>query len=160
TRYARVVFPVPGGPHMMTELGGRSPSWGGSTNRFTGEPGSKRWSWPTTSSIDAGRMRTASGARGSTCGRPEVSVAAESKRSTFLAYDAALTSLCYCFTHLLAGNVSAHEHFPPRCPEVRWRGCRRVWLFGCFLRFGQVYVVCHTLGLGWGYVRWYGAVCF
>ena len=24
----------------------------------------------------------------------------------------------------------------------------------------QVDVACHTLGLGWGYVRWFGAVCF
>src|SRR5690625_7110480 len=32
-----------------------------STSRRSGEPGPSRWSWPTTSSREAGRIRTASG---------------------------------------------------------------------------------------------------
>ena len=84
TRWARVVLPVPGGPHrMMLDTPAprpRAPS-AGSTSRRRGEPGASRWSWPRTSSRLRGRMRTASGARASR-GRPASSVPALSKRST------------------------------------------------------------------------------
>ena len=54
---ASVVLPVPGGPCSTTEAGAAP-----STRRRSGAPGPSRWSWPTTSSRLAGRIRTASGA--------------------------------------------------------------------------------------------------
>jgi len=55
---ARVVFPVPGGPQRMSE--GRAPP---STARRSRRPGPVRCSWPTSSSREAGRIRSASGPR-------------------------------------------------------------------------------------------------
>jgi hypothetical protein len=57
TSIARVVLPVPGGPYSISDAGAAP-----STSRRSGAPGPSRWSWPTTSSRVAGRMRTASGA--------------------------------------------------------------------------------------------------
>ena len=57
-RRARVVLPVPAGPHRM-EDGTRSDS----ASRRKGAPGATRWSWPTTSSRVRGRSRAARGAR-------------------------------------------------------------------------------------------------
>src|SRR5919199_2633485 len=50
-----------------------------STSRRSGARGPSRWDWPTTSSSDRGRMRTASGAPGST---PETSGAGSSNSDT------------------------------------------------------------------------------
>ena len=55
-RRASVVLPVPGGPCSTTDAGAAP-----STRRRSGAPGASRWSWPTTSSRLAGRIRTASG---------------------------------------------------------------------------------------------------
>ena len=60
TMSASVVFPVPGGPNRISDIGA-SPS----TSRRSGEPGASRWSCPTTSSRVRGRIRAASGALGS-----------------------------------------------------------------------------------------------
>src|SRR5215203_6680026 len=57
TTCAIVVFPVPGGPHRISDIGA-SPS----TSRRSGVPGPSRCRWPTTSSSVRGRIRTASGA--------------------------------------------------------------------------------------------------
>src|SRR6516225_378195 len=54
---ARVVLPLPGGPYRMTDA---TPA--PSTRRRSGDPGASKWPCPTTSSSDAGRIRTASGA--------------------------------------------------------------------------------------------------
>ena len=54
---ASVVLPVPGGPYRMTDAA-PDPS----TRRRKGDPGPSRCSWPTTSSSDSGRIRTARGA--------------------------------------------------------------------------------------------------
>src|SRR6516165_4453407 len=54
---ARVVLPLPGGPYRMTDA---TPA--PSTRRRSGDPGANKWPCPTTSSSDAGRIRTASGA--------------------------------------------------------------------------------------------------
>ena len=48
---------MPGGPYRITEAAPEP-----STSRRSGEPGRSRWSWPTTSSMVPGRIRTASGA--------------------------------------------------------------------------------------------------
>ena len=57
---ARVVLPVPGGPHRITETTGASAA---AVSRVrSGEPAPSARSWPTTSSSERGRMRTASGA--------------------------------------------------------------------------------------------------
>lgn len=53
---ASVVLPLPGGPYRMADATPEP-----STRRRRGDPGASRWSCPTTSSSDAGRMRTASG---------------------------------------------------------------------------------------------------
>src|SRR5690606_31230293 len=72
TTSARVVLPVPGGPHRNSDIGASL-----STSRRSGVPGPSRWRWPITSSSVRGRMRTARG-----CG--VASSAAESnKLSTF-----------------------------------------------------------------------------
>ncbi len=54
---ASVVLPLPGGPYRMADATPEP-----STSRRSGDPGASRWSCPTTSSSDAGRIRTASGA--------------------------------------------------------------------------------------------------
>src|SRR5271166_1064655 len=54
---ASVVLPVPGGPYRMTDAAPEP-----STSRRSGDPGCSKWDCPTTSSSDAGRIRTASGA--------------------------------------------------------------------------------------------------
>ena len=54
---ASVVLPLPGGPYRMTDATPEP-----STRRRSGDPGASKWSCPTTSSSDAGRIRTASGA--------------------------------------------------------------------------------------------------
>ena len=59
---ARVVLPVPGGPYRITEDGPAGPAFSPANTR-RGEPGVSRCSWPRTSSIVRGRMRTARGAR-------------------------------------------------------------------------------------------------
>ena len=56
-RISLVVFPVPGGPQRMSDIGA-SPS----TSLRSGVPGPSRWRWPSTSSRVRGRIRTASGA--------------------------------------------------------------------------------------------------
>src|SRR5437867_10386075 len=55
-RRARVVFPDPGGPHRTRE-------WISPLSAATrrGRPGPKRLSWPSTSSSEEGRIRSASG---------------------------------------------------------------------------------------------------
>ncbi len=58
---ASVVLPVPGGPHRMID---RSRSC--SIAARSGRPGPRSASWPTMSSSVRGRMRSASGAAGST----------------------------------------------------------------------------------------------
>src|SRR5439155_23986430 len=55
--WARVVFPVPGGPDKITD-GKRSAS----IARRSNFPGPRICSWPTNSSSDRGRIRVASGA--------------------------------------------------------------------------------------------------
>src|SRR6516165_9879207 len=72
---ARVVLPLPGGPYRMTDA---TPA--PSTRRRSGDPGASKWPCPTTSSSDAGRIRTASGAPADTprswwvaCGAPGTS---------------------------------------------------------------------------------------
>lgn len=60
TTYARVVFPVPGGPHRITDDAPAGPPLP-STSRRSGEPGFSRCCWPTTSSRMRGRIRTARG---------------------------------------------------------------------------------------------------
>ena len=57
-RRASVVLPVPGGPWSSTDAGAAP-----STRRRSGAPGVSRWSCPTTSSMVAGRIRTARGGR-------------------------------------------------------------------------------------------------
>ncbi len=71
-RAASVVLPLPGGPYRMVEAPPEP-----STRRRNGDPGASKWPWPTTSSSDAGRIRTASGAPADTprsslvaCGPP------------------------------------------------------------------------------------------
>ena len=59
---ARVVLPVPGGPYRITEDGPAGPAFSPASTR-RGEPGVSRCSWPRTSSMVRGRMRTARGAR-------------------------------------------------------------------------------------------------
>ena len=54
---ASVVFPVPGGPHRITD-----DIRSASISRRSGPAGPSRCSCPTTSSSDAGRIRAASGA--------------------------------------------------------------------------------------------------
>ena len=71
TTRARVVLPVPGGPHRITE-----DSRSASISSRSGRPGPIRWSWPTISSRVRGRSRAASGAR-----RLSRSAAAASNRS-------------------------------------------------------------------------------
>ena len=51
-----VVLPVPGGPHRIIEA-----SRCASAMRRIGPSGPSRWSWPTTSSSDCGRSRSARG---------------------------------------------------------------------------------------------------
>lgn len=81
-RYASVVFPVPGGPHNMTEPGiARWYSPLVSNRRRNGDPGCRRWVCPVTSSTVRGRIRTASGAVGDGSGRPALVLPVESKRS-------------------------------------------------------------------------------
>jgi len=60
TRWARVVFPVPGGPQMIADRGPAGPACP-SINRRSGLPGRRTSPWPRTSSRDRGRIRTASG---------------------------------------------------------------------------------------------------
>ena len=58
--WARVVFPVPGGPQRMIDTApGELAS--GSARATMGDPARSRWRCPATSSSDTGRMRTASG---------------------------------------------------------------------------------------------------
>ena len=57
SRYAIVVFPVPAGPHRMSE--GR---WPPSSSEVSAFPGPNRWRCPTSSSKLRGRIRVASGA--------------------------------------------------------------------------------------------------
>ena len=59
---ARVVLPVPGGPYKITEDGPAGPAFSPANTR-RGEPGVSRCSWPRTSSMVRGRIRTARGAR-------------------------------------------------------------------------------------------------
>ena len=59
---ARVVLPVPGGPYKITEDGPAGPAFSPANTR-RGAPGVSRCSWPRTSSIVRGRIRTANGAR-------------------------------------------------------------------------------------------------
>ena len=54
--WARAVLPVPGGPWKMSE-----PSRSASNMRRRSLPGPTKWSWPTNSSMERGRMRAASG---------------------------------------------------------------------------------------------------
>src|SRR6266571_9168799 len=54
--YARVVFPLPAGPHRMIE--GSRPA---SASTVSGLPGPIRWRCPATSSKERGRIRAASG---------------------------------------------------------------------------------------------------
>src|SRR5688572_22605099 len=62
-----VVLPEPGGPHRITDIGlVPVTSW------RSGAPGASRWSCPTSSSIEAGRIRTASGASGDGGANPVV----------------------------------------------------------------------------------------
>ncbi len=61
TTYARVVLPVPGGPHRITEEGPAGPPEPSPTSRRSGEPDFSRCCWPTTSSRVRGRIRTARG---------------------------------------------------------------------------------------------------
>src|SRR4051794_16076157 len=61
TTYARVVFPVPGGPQRITEDGPAGPPDPSPTSLRRGEPGFRRCCWPTTSSRVRGRIRTARG---------------------------------------------------------------------------------------------------
>ena len=58
TTWARVVLPVPAGPHRMAEVR-RSCSM----RTRSGASGATRWRWPTMSSRVRGRRRAASGAR-------------------------------------------------------------------------------------------------
>src|SRR5450756_1675824 len=87
-RYARVVLPVPGGPHSTTDDGAAGPGspLTGASNRRNGDPGSSRCRCPTTSSSVRGRIRTASGAPGRTSGSPCGPVPQASKRSMPRAY--------------------------------------------------------------------------
>src|SRR5690606_37820054 len=83
----------------------------GSTRRRSGAPGSSRWSWPTTSSSDAGRIRTARGASGRTAGVPASSAPTASKRSTTGAYVAhrpglARSAACEGNRALLLGTIA------------------------------------------------------
>ena len=57
TTYARVVLPVPGGPHSSSDIGASL-----SMSLRNGVPAAVRCRWPTTSSSVRGRIRTASGA--------------------------------------------------------------------------------------------------
>src|SRR5262249_39769575 len=57
-RRASVVFPVPGGPHRMSDS--RRPA---ASRSLSPRPGPSRWRCPTNSSTVRGRMRSASGAR-------------------------------------------------------------------------------------------------
>src|SRR6185437_16850695 len=59
-RRASVVFPVPGGPHRIKECS--SPD---SIARRNGLPGPRTCCWPTYSSSERGRIRSASGRNGS-----------------------------------------------------------------------------------------------
>ena len=59
---ARVVLPVPGGPYRITEDGPAGPAFSPANTR-RGEPEVSRCSWPRTSSMVRGRIRTARGAR-------------------------------------------------------------------------------------------------
>src|SRR5690625_3272521 len=70
----------------MTEEAPTRVSAAGSTRRRSGAPGLSRCSCPTTSSSEAGRIRTASGASGRAAGVPASSAPTESKRSTSGAY--------------------------------------------------------------------------
>src|SRR5690606_30963584 len=54
----RVVLPVPGGPHRISDIGASL-----STSRRSGVSGPSKCRWPTTSSRVRGRIRTASGSR-------------------------------------------------------------------------------------------------
>ena len=60
--WARVVLPVPGGPHRMIDDGPAGPR-SSPASTCSGEPGLSRCCWPTISSRRRGRIRTARGAR-------------------------------------------------------------------------------------------------
>src|SRR5690606_2400282 len=61
-RWARVVLPVPGGPHRIADSGPAAPPCP-SMSRRSGDPGRSAACCPATSSILRGRIRTASGGR-------------------------------------------------------------------------------------------------
>lgn len=81
TSVASVVLPVPGGPHNTTET---AELCGPLTSDRSGDPSANAASCPTTSSIDRGRIRTASGApERSACSRSsnKVTAAADPSRA-------------------------------------------------------------------------------
>ena len=76
SRRPSVVLPVPGGPHRMSEVSSLP-----SSARRSQRPGPSRWSWPTNSASEVGRMRSASG-----CPRRSLPAACEKRSTAHISY--------------------------------------------------------------------------
>ena len=109
-----------------------------STRRRSGEPGCSRWSWPTTSSRVAGRIRTASGADAPTgpaappveVGSPGTSNRPSDTLSAYHGYDAGCVtkSISSSTRPMSAGSRSFQSRTRPRirCHALAMSACLRV----------------------------------